>query len=136
MFNLEDKLSKTAANQLSPITLAFIGDAVYTLFVREKLVFNCDEKGNELNKKTSAVVKATAQAEFIDKIMPILTAEESAVYRRARNCKKGTRAKSASVAEYNKSTGFEALVGYLYITGELERLNYLLNYGEDDENNR
>lgn len=136
MFNLNDKLSKNTAKQLSPITLAFIGDAVYTLFVREKIVFEKELKGSELNRKTSAVVKATAQAKFIDVIMPFLTEEEIEIYKRARNSKKNTRAKSASVVEYNKSTGFEALVGYLYAIGEIDRLNYLLNLGENDEDNR
>ncbi|MBE5743528.1 MAG: Mini-ribonuclease 3 [Clostridiales bacterium] len=136
MFNLNDKLEKNTAKQLSPITLAFIGDAVYTLFVREKIVFEKDLKGSELNKKTSAVVKATAQAKFVDKIMPYLTEEEIEIFKRARNSKKNTRAKSASVVEYNKSTGFEALVGYLYAIGEIDRLNYLLNLGETDESNR
>ena len=127
MFKLLDTLSVQEATQLSPITLAFIGDAVYTLYVREKLVFQKDEKGNELNKKTSAVVKAAAQSEFVLKILPLLTAEESAIFRRGRNAKKTTKAKSASVMEYNNSTGFEALIGYLYVTGNLERINYLLS---------
>lgn len=133
MFNLGDKLSKNTARQLSPITLAFIGDAVYTLFVREKIVFENDLSGNELNKRTSAVVKATAQAELIRKIMPLLTEEEVEIFKRARNTKKNTRAKSASVSDYNASTGFEAVIGYLYITGEMDRINYLL--GENNENN-
>ena len=136
MFNIDDKLSKNTARQLSPITLAFVGDAVYTLFVREKIVFEKDLKGNDLNRKTSNTVKATAQAEYVDKIMPILTEEELDVFRRARNAKKNTRAKNASVVEYNKSTGFEAIIGFLYVTGEIERLNYLLNFGETDENIR
>ncbi|MBR6736819.1 MAG: Mini-ribonuclease 3 [Clostridia bacterium] len=127
MFKLSDKLSAHEATQLSPITLAFIGDAVYTLYVREKLVFQKDEKGGELNKKTSAVVKATAQSEFVLKLLPLLTAEESAIFRRGRNAKKGTKAKSATVAEYNNSTGFEALIGYLYVTGNIERIDYLLS---------
>ncbi|MBQ3235404.1 MAG: Mini-ribonuclease 3 [Clostridia bacterium] len=136
MFNLSDKLSKNTARQLSPITLAFVGDAVYTLFVREKIVFQNDLKGAELNRRTSLEVKATAQARYIDKIMPLLTEEEIDIFKRARNAKKNTRAKSATVSEYNKSTGFEALVGYLYLIGETDRLNYLLNAGEEDESNR
>ena len=136
MFKLNDKLSINEATQLSPITLAFIGDAVYTLYVREKLVFHKDDRGNELNKKTSAVVKASAQSQFITSILPVLTAEESAVFRRGRNAKKNTRSKSASVQEYNNSTGFEALVGYLYVTGQIERLDYLLNLGDKDESDR
>ena len=133
MFNLGDKLTKNSARQLSPITLAFIGDAVYTLFVREKIVFENDLSGNELNRRTSAVVKATAQAELIRKIMPLLTEEELDVFKRARNTKKNTRAKSASVSDYNASTGFEAVIGYLYITGEIDRINCLL--GENNEDN-
>lgn len=135
MFNFNDKLSKNTARNLSPITLAFVGDAVYTLFVREKIVFQSDLKGSELNRRTSLEVKASAQAKFIDKIMPILTEEEVDIYKRARNTKKNTRAKSASVCEYNKSTGFEALVGYLYLIGETDRLNFLLNEGEKNEDN-
>ena len=66
-------------------------------------------------------------------LMPILTEEEVAIYKRARNTKKGTRAKNAGVQEYNTSTGFEAVVGFLYVTGQTDRLDYLLNYGEQDE---
>lgn len=136
MFNFNDKLPKSTARQLSPITLAFVGDAVYTLYVREKIVFHSDLKGAELNRRTSLEVKATAQAKFIDEIMPLLTEEEVDVFKRARNAKKNTRAKSATVCEYNKSTGFEALVGYLYLIGEIDRLNFLLNEGENNEDNR
>ncbi len=130
MFNLGDTLDKKAVLQLSSVTLAFIGDAVYSLFIREKLVFEKDDKGAVLNKKASQVVCAKAQAEYLEAIMPILTDEEIDVYKRARNTKKGTRAKSATVSEYNRATGFEALVGFLYLTGQNERLNFLLNYGE------
>ncbi len=134
MFKLEDKLDEKTARLLSPVTLAFIGDAVYSLYVREKLVFIKDDKGATLNKKTADVVRASAQADFIEKIFHLLTEEEINVYKRARNTKKGTRAKNASVAEYNKATGFEALIGYLYLTGNIARLNFLLNYEESGTN--
>jgi ribonuclease-3 family protein len=136
LFKLEDKLDEKTARLLSPVTLAFIGDAVYSLYVREKLVFIKDDKGSTLNKKTADIVRASAQANFIDEIFPLLTEGEIDIYKRARNTKKGTRAKSASVGEYNKATGFEALIGYLYLTGNIERLNFLLNYKESakDEN--
>jgi ribonuclease-3 family protein len=134
MISLNDTLSKSAALQLSSVTLAFIGDAVYSLYVRQNLVFSKDEKGAVLNEKASKIVCAPAQADFIDRILPVLNEEEIEVFKRARNTKKGTRAKHASVGEYNKATGFEALVGFLYITGERERLNYLLTYGEQNEN--
>ncbi len=133
MVNLENVLSKNSALQLSSVTLAFIGDAVYSLYVRKNLVFQKDEKGAVLNEKASKLVCASAQANFIDKILPILLEEEVEVFKRARNTKKGTRAKNATVGEYNKATGFEALVGFLYLTGQNERLNYLLSYGENNE---
>ena len=133
MFNLNEQISIQKAKCMSPIVLAFVGDAVYSLYVREKLAFNTDFKSGVLNVKASEIVRASAQAKFIDAIYPLLTEEEADVYRRARNTKKGTRAISSTVAEYNKSTGFEALVGYLYITGQTDRLNVLLNYEVKDE---
>lgn len=133
MFNLGDVLSKEKATNLSPVVLAFIGDAVYSLFVREKLVFTSDLKTGELSARTVDNVKATAQARFFKDIETLLTEEEMAVYKRARNAKKTTKSKSASVSEYNSSTGFEALLGFLYMTGNLNRLNFLLNKGEVNE---
>lgn len=127
MFNLETTIEKSKAKLMNPVVLAYIGDAVYTLFAREKLAFCGDMKVSALHTRVSNEVRATAQADLADKLMPVLTEEEADVFRRARNAKKGTRAKSASVAEYNKSTGLEAVFGYLYIIGEHERLNYLLN---------
>lgn len=133
MFKIDDKLDKNRALNLSPVVLAFVGDAVYSLFVRERLVFNSDYKTGELNKLATAEVKATAQAEFVKEIVPLLTEEELAVYKRGRNAKKSTKSKSATVADYNASTGFEALLGYLYVIGERERINFLLNKGKKDE---
>ena len=133
MFNLGDSIDKIKANNLNPIVLAFIGDAVYSLFVREKISFSFDSKTGELNKMAVSMVRASAQAELIKKIMPLLTDEEVAIYKRGRNAKKSTKSKSATVVEYNMSTGFEALVGYLYVTGNIKRLNTLLNEGNKDE---
>ena len=134
MFKINEICTKEKAMGLSSIVLAFVGDAVYSLFVRERLAFENDSKTGELNKLSSDIVCAKAQARRIDELMPILTEEEVAIFKRARNTKKGAKAKNASVAEYNKSTGFEAVIGFLYITGEYERLNYLLNYEVEDEN--
>ena len=131
MFNLGDVLSKEKANNLSPVVLAFIGDAVYSLYVREKLVFSQDLKPAKLSEKTIESVKATSQAKFFKEIESLLTEEELAVYKRARTAKKPTKSKAASVSEYNSSTGFEALLGFLYITGDINRLNFLLNKGEE-----
>lgn len=127
MFRLDEKITKERAAQMNPVVLAFVGDAVYSLFVREQLAFGSDYKTGELNKLSSARVNARAQAEYVGKILPELTEEEADIYRRARNTKKGTKSKHSTVAEYNMSTGFEAVVGYLYVTGDEERLNYLLN---------
>ena len=134
MFHLGEKMDKVKAMQLNPIVLAFVGDAVYSLFVRERLSFNLDYKTGELNKLATSEVKATAQAEFFKQIENILTEEEMGVFKRARNAKKTTRAKNASITEYNISTGFEAVLGFLYIVGNYDRLNYLLNKGVKDEN--
>ncbi len=127
-------MDKQKALNVSPIVLAFVGDAVYSLFVREKLTFETDYKSGELNKLSTLRVNAIAQAEFVKDIIPILTEEELGIFKRARNTKKSTKAKHASVAEYNASTGFEALLGFLYLTGQNERLNYILNKGKNDEN--
>ena len=129
MFKLGDVIDKQRANNMNPIVLAFIGDAVYSLFVREKLAFNCDCKTGELNKLAISEVNATAQATFINEVMDILSEDEFAIYKRARNAKKTTKSKSATIAEYNASTGFEAVLGYLYVTGQYDRLNLILNKG-------
>ena len=129
MFRLGEKMEKQKARELNPVVLAFVGDAVYSLFVREKLAFNSDKKAGELNKLAVAEVKATAQAEFYTRIKDLFTEEEDGVFHRARNAKKPTKSKSATVAEYNVSTGLEAVLGFLYIVGDIDRLNYLLNEG-------
>ena len=133
MFHLGEKMDKNKALQINPIVLAFVGDAVYSLFVRERLTFNLDCKTGELNKLATSEVKATAQAEFFKQIEGLLTEEELGVFKRARNAKKTTRAKNASVSEYNVSTGLEAVLGFLYIIGDNERLNFILNKGVKDE---
>ncbi len=133
MFNLGDKMDKQRAINVNPIVLAFVGDAVYSLFVREKLTFSTDFKTSELNKLATKEVKATAQAQFVLSLKDFFTEDESDVFRRARNAKKTTRAKNASIAEYNLSTGFEAVLGYLYLIGDIERINFLLNKGNENE---
>ena len=121
------------AKNLNPIVLAFVGDAVHSLFVREMLTFSSDSKTGELNKKATEMVCATAQSAFMKQIEGLLTEEELTVYKRARNAKKGTRAKNATIQDYNTATGFEAVVGYLYLVGQTDRLNFLLNKGKTNE---
>lgn len=127
-------MDKNKALNVSPVVLAFVGDAVYSLFVREKLTFETDYKSGALNRLSSNQVNAVAQAEFVKQILPLLTEEELGVFKRARNAKKATKAKNASISDYNASTGFEALLGFLYLTGQNSRLNFLLNKGAIDEN--
>ena len=131
MFNFGDSFDKNRINSINPIVLAFVGDAVYSLYIRSELAVDNDSKTGVLNKLATSKVKATAQADLIERILPILTEEESAVFKRARNAKKHAKSKSASVAEYNLSTGFEAVLGYLYLSGNLDRINYLLKKGNE-----
>ncbi len=133
MFNQKGIFSEDDAKQLSSIALAFVGDAVYSLYVRQRLVESSDSKTGELNKISSEIVCAKAQSKRIIELMPILTEEEIAIFKRARNAKKGAKAKHASVVEYNNSTGFEAVLGYLYLTGNSQRLEHILEY-ENNEN--
>ncbi len=131
LFRLGEIMDTIKAKNVNPVVLAFVGDAVYSLFVREKLTFNLDSKAGELNKLATKEVKATAQAKFYLDIKDLLNEEENAIFHRARNAKKTTRAKSATITEYNTSTGFEAILGYLYLTGQTDRLNLLLNKGQN-----
>lgn len=127
MFDLFTSISENEARNLSPVTLAFIGDAVYSLYVREKLVLSTDFNTGTLQKLTSAEVSAHGQSQLLEKLQPLFTQEETDVFKRGRNAKKSTRSKNASVAEYNRSTGFEAVLGYLYLTGQYQRIAELLS---------
>ncbi len=126
MFDLLTTITEKEARILSPVTLAFVGDAVYSLYVRERLVLTTDFNTGTLQKLTSAEVSAHGQSELLEKIQPLFTEEENDIFKRGRNAKKSTRSKSASVAEYNRSTGFEAVLGYLYLTGQYQRISRLL----------
>lgn len=131
MSNFFTTISVEKARSISPVTLAFVGDAVYSLYVREKLVLSADLKAGQLQNLTSKQVSAHGQSELLERLIPLFTEEESDVYRRGRNAKKPTKSKNASVAEYNRSTGFEAVIGYLYLTGQYERIEKLLD-GRDE----
>lgn len=121
----------------SPLTLAYIGDAIYDLVIRTLVVKKGNCAPNKLHKKTSGLVKASTQAAMIEKLLPILTEEEQQVYKRGRNAKSYTMAKNAPMLDYRKATGFEALMGYLYLQEDTKRLIDLIKMGlteeEDDE---
>lgn len=113
----------------SPLTLAFIGDAVYDLIFRTAMVQKGNTSVNRLHQQTVAYVKAPAQAVLAETILDRLTPEEFAVYRRGRNAKPYTMAKNATMEEYKKATGLEALTGYLYLTNQMERVLELIQMG-------
>lgn len=113
----------------SPLTLAYIGDAVYDLIFRTVVVERGNTSPNKLHQRTVRYVKAPAQALLAEAIMDELTAEELAVYKRGKNAKPYTMAKNATMAEYKKATGLEALVGFLYLTNRMERALELIQYG-------
>ena len=113
----------------SPLVLAYIGDGIYELVIRSIVVERANRSANDLHKKTTRYVKAPAQSAMIEALLPELTEDEEAVYRRGRNAKSYTTAKNASVADYRRATGFEALMGYLYLTGQTDRMLELIKNG-------
>ncbi len=115
-------------NELSPLTWAYIGDAVYELYIRENLVSKTKLKPHMLHIESIKYVKASAQAEILKRIEDILTEEEKDIVRRARNTKNHHIPKNANVNDYMYSTAFEGLIGYLYLTKEEKRLNEILSY--------
>lgn len=124
---LKGKFTKNDARQMNPLVLAFIGDAIYEIFIRTYLVHrNRDMSVHKLHVKAIEFVKAHAQSEFIKKLEQELNEEEVYFFKRGRNSKSGTIPKNADVQEYRAATGFETLIGFLYITEQDERLNYLL----------
>ncbi len=113
----------------SPLTLAFVGDCVFDLVIRTVIVERGNRAANSLHKAKSAIVKAQSQAEMIEALLPELSEEEQSVYRRGRNAKSYTTAKNASIGDYRKATGFEALIGYLYLTDRMDRVLELTEMG-------
>ncbi len=116
-----------SAKQYSPLVLAYMGDCVYELYVRSRVIEeHSTMPPNKLHLQTVKYVKAQAQARSIHAMLELLTEEEMAVYKRGRNSKSHTSAKNASMTDYRHATGFEALIGYLYLSGETERVNELM----------
>lgn len=117
----------TDVASLSPLTLAFVGDTVFDLIVRSELVCDANRPVNDLHKMASKKVCAAAQAEGIRRIMPMLTEDETAVFKRGRNARTGGIPKHASSADYHYATGLESLFGWLFLKGETERIKELYN---------
>lgn len=125
MFGLEN----TDIRTYSPLTLAYIGDGIYELIIRTILVEKGNTQVNKLHQRASRLVKASAQTQMIQTLTPHLTEEELSVFRRGRNAKSFTMAKNATMSDYRRATGFEALMGYLYLTEQWERMLELIRIG-------
>lgn len=128
-----EKLSKTDAKQYSPLTLAFLGDAVYSLLVREMLLKTANRPTNALHKESIKLVNANCQAEMIKKVLPLLTEDEEAIFKRGRNSHSGHVPKNQSDADYRYATGLETIYGYLYLIGDFERIMYIFNISTGEE---
>jgi len=118
-------------NTLSPLALAFLGDSVYEMFVRTKILSGGNRPANELHKIAVGYVKAKAQANAAHKILDMLTDDELTIYKRGRNTNIHTVPKNADMADYRHATALETLIGYLYLKGEEERLKKILNAAFD-----
>ena|SRR3712207_6547887 len=118
--------------RISPLTLAYLGDTVYESYIREYLIKkNIFLKINDLHKLAIRYVSANAQSKIIKGLEGILTEEETNVFKRGRNHKKNTAAKNASIIDYRHATGFEAVIGYVYLKGDIARLDYLVKESID-----
>ena len=126
-FNIERKEAK----EFSPLVLAYIGDAVYELIVRSILVSMGNRPVNKLNKDATSLVKAGAQSEIVKLISDKLSEEEYTVFKRGRNSSPHTMAKNASMTDYKYATGFEALIGFLYLNNRCDRALELVKLGVD-----
>ena len=119
-------ISEKEALYMNALTLAYIGDAVHSMYVRSNLVLSCDKKIDDLHKLASSVVKAETQARLSEKLFDSFTEAEQSVFLRGRNSSTRHKAKNQKAADYRKATGFEAVLGYLYLTGQTERLQQIL----------
>jgi len=126
-----ENMSAEQAKMLSPLSLAFVGDAVYTLYARSKVIQHSDAKNGALHSEATKMVKASGQAETVDAILDLLDEQEMGIYKRARNSKVHSVAKNATIGDYKKATGFEAVIGFLYLTGQEERIKFLLKEREN-----
>lgn len=124
---LHPKLDDAAIARMSSLALAHVGDAVYEVLVRAYLACGGTQTAKNLHSRTVALVRASAQAEAVQRILPLLTEEEQDIYRHGRNAKPKTVPKSSSVAEYAHATALEALFGWLYLKQRYDRINELFD---------
>lgn len=132
IFALNTPIAKKDALALHPMALAFIGDAVQSLYTRTRVSIGSTQKTGALHHEVIKVVKAVSQAAEAEKLLDSFDEDEYDIYRRARNCRVQTSAKHAEMGEYRKASGFEAVLGYLYLVGNTARLNELLSICFED----
>lgn len=120
--------SKTDVKFLNPLVMAFVGDSVFSLYIKTKTLNLYSNKVKDLTKQTAEKVNAKKQEQILFEIIDILTEEEKEVVRRARNANIHTKAKNYTIEQYRHATALEALIGYLYLTKNIERLKEILNY--------
>lgn len=123
------QLNETDVRSYSPLVLAYIGDCVYDLIIKSMVISDGNKQVHKLHEQTSRYVQASAQSKMMRAMQPCLTEEEHVVYRRGRNAKSVSPAKNQSITDYRRATGFEALLGFLYLRKEYERLMELVKIG-------
>ena len=122
------EFTKDEARRLNPLQLAIIVDGAYELFIRDYIISNNTElSAHKIHREAINYVKAKSQSDIMHEIEDLLTEEESYIYKRGRNAKSATVPKNADVRDYRMATGFEALVGYLYLINDIERLEFVFN---------
>lgn len=124
-------MEKQNIRTISPLTLAYIGDSVFDLTIKTMVVGQGNAPVNKMHKKVSEIVKAHGQVLMYEAIKDILTEDESSVFKRGRNAKSYTSAKNATKIDYRIATGYEALIGYLYLQDKMDRVLELINIGLD-----
>ncbi len=137
--NILKEVSQTEAGDVreySPLTLAYMGDAVYELLIRTKVVTHGNAPVNKLNKKASQLAKAGAQSAMAEILAEYFTEEELSVYKRGRNAHSYTKAKNATTGDYRRATGFEAVFGYLYLKGDMLRISELFSLAMNKYNEK
>jgi ribonuclease-3 family protein len=125
-------MTESKARLTNPVVLAFLGDAVYSLWVREQLVRSGEGKAAEFQRAAANLESARGQSAYLERILPLFTQTEEEIYRRARNAKKATKSKTADAGDYTRSTGFEAVLGYLHLIGDTARIEELLSYTDKE----
>ncbi len=126
IIDIKDIAGNVNPYQYSPLALAYIGDSVLDLLVKRYFVLTTNKQTYKYHKDVTNIVKAVNQADFIDKILSELKDDEADIYKRGRNTTTHSKAKNATVSQYRKATGLEALMGYLYLKGDTERLDYFV----------